>query len=394
MKYKLNTLLFVNIVFVATGCSAHTDSRNKQEQPVTPAVKPADQQQVQPPAQPASAPIVTDQPDKPAAPPVTVNESTPGTPTEPANPPTKSPVVGSETDNNPGPAKPPVQPPVKPVLKEKPPEKTKPAKTDEKPKPTVESTKDGEQKKAKLRSEFLTCLADSYGSKLQIGDDNNSVVFRDGTVMPFDSDSTKGKDFDAILNDTTDLSQMFLIPYKPFEYHAPAKNEDPGRIRLTPFFEKLYGNETDINTRVVKTTFMDQELTINEAIQFPLTRVLQDLVELAAKKPELAKYFSKSELGGSFKWRNIKGTERRSLHSYGVAVDLVVKYTRYWMWDRPPVVAKLQPLDRRTPNYPKEIVDIFEKHGFIWGGKWDHYDLMHFEYRPDLILCAGKRYVP
>ena len=31
-----------------------------------------------------------------------------------------------------------------------------------------------------------------------------------------------------------------------------------------------------------------------------------------------------------------------------------------------------------------EIVRIFEKHGFIWGGRWYHYDTMHFEYRPEL----------
>ena len=32
-----------------------------------------------------------------------------------------------------------------------------------------------------------------------------------------------------------------------------------------------------------------------------------------------------------------------------------------------------------------EIVDIFERHGFIWGGKWYHYDTMHFEHRPELL---------
>ena len=36
-------------------------------------------------------------------------------------------------------------------------------------------------------------------------------------------------------------------------------------------------------------------------------------------------------------------------------------------------------------NYPQEIVELFEKHGFIWGGKWSHFDLMHFEYRPELL---------
>src|SRR5690242_16362928 len=27
----------------------------------------------------------------------------------------------------------------------------------------------------------------------------------------------------------------------------------------------------------------------------------------------------------------------------------------------------------------------FEQHGFIWGGRWAHYDTMHFEYRPELL---------
>jgi hypothetical protein len=34
---------------------------------------------------------------------------------------------------------------------------------------------------------------------------------------------------------------------------------------------------------------------------------------------------------------------------------------------------------------PAEIVKIFGKQGFIWGGRWFHYDTMHFEYRPELI---------
>jgi|GEM_PF-645494 len=29
---------------------------------------------------------------------------------------------------------------------------------------------------------------------------------------------------------------------------------------------------------------------------------------------------------------------------------------------------------------------VFEKHGFIWGGRWKHYDTMHFEYRPEFFV--------
>jgi peptidoglycan L-alanyl-D-glutamate endopeptidase CwlK len=32
-------------------------------------------------------------------------------------------------------------------------------------------------------------------------------------------------------------------------------------------------------------------------------------------------------------------------------------------------------------------VTIFENHGFIWGGKWYHFDTMHFEYRPELLVA-------
>ena len=34
-------------------------------------------------------------------------------------------------------------------------------------------------------------------------------------------------------------------------------------------------------------------------------------------------------------------------------------------------------------------IEIFEKNGFIWGGKWDLWDNMHFEYRPELILLQN-----
>ncbi len=39
---------------------------------------------------------------------------------------------------------------------------------------------------------------------------------------------------------------------------------------------------------------------------------------------------------------------------------------------------------------PQAVVDAFEAEGFIWGGRWKHYDTMHFEYRPELLSPACR----
>jgi len=78
---------------------------------------------------------------------------------------------------------------------------------------------------------------------------------------------------------------------------------------------------------------------------------------------------------GTFNCRPVKDTGNRSMHAWGAAIDLNVKYSDYWMWSRGVYRNRM----------PMQIVAVFEKHGFIWGGKWGHYDTMHFEYRPELL---------
>ena len=68
------------------------------------------------------------------------------------------------------------------------------------------------------------------------------------------------------------------------------------------------------------------------------------------------------------------------MHAWGAAIDINTAYADYWLWHRTGGAA---------PGYvnriPPEIVAIFERHGFIWGGRWAHFDTMHFEYRPELL---------
>ena len=82
---------------------------------------------------------------------------------------------------------------------------------------------------------------------------------------------------------------------------------------------------------------------------------------------------------GVFNYRKISNTNRLSVHSFGIAIDLNIKDSHYWIWDKAKGNMKYK------NKIPFEIVEIFEKHGFIWGGRWYHYDTMHFEYRPELL---------
>jgi len=78
---------------------------------------------------------------------------------------------------------------------------------------------------------------------------------------------------------------------------------------------------------------------------------------------------------GTYNCRAVKDTGNRSMHAWGAAIDLNTKYSDDWMWGKGGYRSRM----------PMQIVEIFEEHGFIWGGKWGHFDTMHFEYRPELL---------
>ena len=91
-------------------------------------------------------------------------------------------------------------------------------------------------------------------------------------------------------------------------------------------------------------------------------------------------------IAGVLACRSVRDTGRDSMHAYAAAIDLNAKMADYWLWQ---ATSGAGPLPYRN-RMPQEIVDVFERHGFIWGGKWYHYDTMHFEYRPELLGTTPK----
>ncbi len=157
---------------------------------------------------------------------------------------------------------------------------------------------------------------------------------------------------------------------------------DPGRIRVDAFFKAVYGaSPGEVSRAIVSIDWFGKKLSVTSVggADRALREVAQDLAQLDDR---MRKYFVKT--AGTFNWRKISGTSRLSVHSFAAAIDINVDYADYWRW------AGGKP--GKVPNYknriPVEIVEIFERHGFIWGGKWYHFDTMHFEYRPALIGLA------
>ena len=102
-------------------------------------------------------------------------------------------------------------------------------------------------------------------------------------------------------------------------------------------------------------------------------------------------FIEKLDSADSYSWRSISDSGNRSFHSLGLAFDILPKGWKtknlYWAWRRDLDKENwmLLPLDRRWMP-PQKVIEIFESHGFLWGGKWIIWDNMHFEYRPEVIL--------
>ena len=214
------------------------------------------------------------------------------------------------------------------------------------------------------------------------GIEGNDLVWQDGTRMPI-SDGIAGKDFDTLL-DQPDIDDMFVFPYRPGEPDGPpGRNEDPGRIRYEPLFTRMYGDceagEVAPQMRDVAWLKGKVRFTTANGAADALEAVVADLRMLPS---EMTRYLVPS--AGTYNCRRIAGTDRRSMHAYGAAIDINTEHADYWMWAKP--VDGAYPYRNRIPYV---IVEAFERHGFVWGGKWYHYDTMHFEYRPELLPGPG-----
>lgn len=211
--------------------------------------------------------------------------------------------------------------------------------------------------------------------------DGTNLIWRDGTRMPVD-DGRPDKDMAEQLRNGSILDQLRLR-YPAGAPLLPPPEQDPGRLRNRALFDKMYGDckAGQVTPKLVPVVWLPNtwghvvRITSVNGVDRELTAISRELDELPAVDK---KYLY--PLGGTYVCRSVADTGATSMHAWGAAIDISVAFSDYWLWHRsgggdPAYVNRI----------PPEIVAVFERHGFIWGGRWAHYDTMHFEYRPELL---------
>jgi hypothetical protein len=152
------------------------------------------------------------------------------------------------------------------------------------------------------------------------------------------------------------------------------------------FYAALYGGleRKDIEAQLERIDFLGYKVTVHRDIIGALKQAEAEIRRLGGSNAFIASLGSVE----SYSWRQIAGTQRMSYHSLGLAIDILPKNLGgkaiYWLWEQGRNKDwMLVPLEKRW-SPPEPVIEIFERAGFIWGGKWPFFDNMHFEYRPEL----------
>ena len=227
---------------------------------------------------------------------------------------------------------------------------------------------------------LLSAYPDAF-TDISLTEGKISLTLASGETLIYDDGLTKT--YDEKINGA-DLQDMLEQPYPLSDATGIAsENNDPGRFRVYAFFDALYGSTKEATyANLIKVTYGTQSLKFSKisGAADALQAASDEAAALVATEASVSAYLYPSS--GTYNYRYISGTTILSMHAYGIALDMKYNNQDYWQW-ADPVKA-----EARIVNYPKALVKIYESHGFIWGGKWNHFDTVHYEYRPELILKA------
>lgn len=239
-----------------------------------------------------------------------------------------------------------------------------------------------EEYNTRMKQDLLSIMLaypEHIADVLRKSDGRVYLVMKSGRSVLYDdkvSKSTEGKISNADIEDM--MEQAY--PLTQIE-RLMDLNDDPGRRRVYGLLKDVYGEtkgQIESNLVLVRTGFGSYQFNSSNQAAQALKRTMEELEAQAKQNHSLYRFIS--PIAGTYNYRVIAGTNRLSTHAFGIAIDLARDKRDYWKW------ASREDGQKRLESYPREIVEAFERNNFIWGGKWGHFDILHFEYRPEILL--------
>lgn len=219
--------------------------------------------------------------------------------------------------------------------------------------------------------EYITDIEESGGYVYLVMKSGKKLIY-DDKVIKNSQEKLSNPDLQDTLEQIYPLSSIRRIM---------EANLDPGRCRSYGLLSEVYGiSKQAVESRLTKVNvgYSSYQFNKSNSAAHSLQTVIRELMPLSERNQNVRRCLL--PCSGTYNYRVISGTNMLSPHAFGIAIDLASDKRDYWKW------ASKEAGQKRLESYPNELVEIFENNNFVWGGKWSHFDILHFEYRPEIIL--------
>ncbi|MCL2251023.1 MAG: M15 family metallopeptidase [Treponema sp.] len=137
-------------------------------------------------------------------------------------------------------------------------------------------------------------------------------------------------------------------------------------------------------------SFFGKYVKMHKSLIDKLEQIEKQIAAMGRADRQIQAWINSIDIFEGYNWRNIAESQSRSYHSYGIAIDFLPSNLNgkqtYWLWTSQYREDWWNVTYSERYHPPAAVIRLFESYGFIWGGKWDLFDTMHFEYRPEILI--------
>ncbi|MGL4981875.1 MAG: M15 family metallopeptidase [Treponemataceae bacterium] len=222
------------------------------------------------------------------------------------------------------------------------------------------------------------------------------LYWAEGRLLPYDQLKNKEKFRVMLYNYAKNIPDPATLTTKEIERirgFSSSEKRTQGSVTPPFFYDAIYNSTTrpEVESHLVQSSFLGKHVRVHSFIQKKLATIERRILTLSKVNMQVGEFIQNLDIIDGYLWRQIRDTQGKSFHSFGIAIDILPKDRNnkiiYWAWHKQnnPDNWMLTPLSKRWMP-PLEVIEIFEDEGFIWGGKWAIWDNMHFEYHPELLV--------